>query len=159
MTRRDPVPLCSLALFGVVWLALAVAPRDRPTWLLENLPTLVALPVLFIVYRHGWLSHRSYAQISGFLVLHTIGSHYTYAQVPLGFWVKDVFGLSRNHYDRFVHFSFGLLMFLPNYELAFREKGPVDFPEPEVPITATKSPRSTTSETSLNARSSISPIR
>jgi putative membrane protein len=53
-----------------------------------------------------------------FLLLHTVGSHYTYSHVPLGEWVRELFALSRNHYDRLVHFSFGLLLLLPNLELA-----------------------------------------
>jgi putative membrane protein len=53
--------------------------------------------------------------------LHTIGSHYTYSEVPFGDWARDVFGLARNPYDRMVHFSFGLLMLRPLRELAIRQ--------------------------------------
>ena len=52
-----------------------------------------------------------------FLILHTIGSHYTYSEVPAGDWLRDAFGLTRNHYDRLVHFAFGLLMLRPLREL------------------------------------------
>jgi putative membrane protein len=58
--------------------------------------------------------------MSVFMLLHAIGGHYTYAQVPLGDWLKDALGLSRNHFDRVVHFSFGLLLMRPMRELGFR---------------------------------------
>jgi putative membrane protein len=54
------------------------------------------------------------------MILHTIGSHYTYSEVPLGEWLRQLFGLARNHYDRVVHFSFGLLMLRPLRELVVR---------------------------------------
>ena len=53
-------------------------------------------------------------------MLHAIGAHYTYAKVPFGFWLKDIFELSRNHFDRIVHFAFGLLLAYPAYELVVR---------------------------------------
>jgi putative membrane protein len=55
-----------------------------------------------------------------FLTLHGVGAHYTYSEVPLGFWIKDAFDLSRNHYDRIAHFSFGLLMAYPIREVFLR---------------------------------------
>ena len=59
-------------------------------------------------------------QITVFMILHAIGGHYTYAEVPLGAGWSDALGLARNHYDRVVHFSFGLLMLRPMRELGFR---------------------------------------
>jgi putative membrane protein len=117
-----------LSVFAVVWVVLAVSPSDRMDWLLENGLTFIAVPLLLWSYRRHRLSDRAYVQITVFLVLHTIGSHYTYAEVPAGFWVQRALGLARNHYDRLVHFSFGLLMLRPIRELGFggtREPGPV----------------------------------
>src|SRR5205085_7924792 len=51
---------------------------------------------------------------------HTIGAHYTYAKVPAGFWLQHWLHLSRNHYDRVIHFSFGLLLLYPMRELLRR---------------------------------------
>ena len=65
------------------------------------------------------LSTVSYTLISAFLTLHTVGAHYTYAQVPLGHWLQSVFGLEVNHFDRIVHGAFGLLLTYPLFE-AFR---------------------------------------
>ena len=58
--------------------------------------------------------------ITLFMMLHVIGAHYTYAQVPLGDWMKEALGLSRNCFDRIVHFSFGLLMTYPVREISLR---------------------------------------
>ncbi len=109
-----------LVVFLVVWTALAIAPHYRADWLLENLPTFVGVPAAILGYRRFRFSNRAYVQATLFLILHTIGSHYTYSEVPAGFWMRDAFGLARNHYDRVVHFSFGLLMVRPIRELGFR---------------------------------------
>ena len=111
----------------MVWGALAVSPSNRMDWLLENGLTFIAVPFLLWSYRRHRLSNRSYVQITIFLVLHTVGAHYTYSKVPAGFWVQHALGLRRNHYDRVVHFSFGLLMLRPIRELGFggREPGRV----------------------------------
>ncbi len=112
-------PIC-LAVFLAGWVALAVAPRSRADWLLENLPTLIGVPIAVVGYRRFRFSDRAYLQATAFLLLHTIGSHYTYSEVPAGGWVRDAFQLGRNHYDRLVHFAFGLLMLRPIRELGFR---------------------------------------
>jgi putative membrane protein len=113
--------------FAVVWGALAIAPSDRGDWLLENAPVLVGVPCAIAGYRRFRLSDRAYVQATIFLLLHTVGAHYTYSEVPLGAWVRAALGLARNHYDRLVHFSFGLLMLRPIREIGFRgrEPGPV----------------------------------
>jgi putative membrane protein len=118
--RSHLVPASCLAVFAVVWIALGIAPRYRADWFLENLPTLVFVPVIVGTYRRFRFSDCAYVQMTIFLVLHTIGSHYTYSEVPLGGWVKDLLGQSRNHYDRFVHLSFGFLFLEPVRELSLR---------------------------------------
>ncbi len=115
-------------MFGVVWILCAIRPYNRADWALENLLTLVAVPAAVFTYRRFRFSDQSYVQATLFLILHTIGSHYTYAEVPAGDWVRDAFGLTRNHYDRLVHFLFGLLMLRPARELTLRRArslGPV----------------------------------
>ena len=123
------VPLVCLAVFGVVWLTLAIAPRYREDWVLENLPTFIAVPAAVWGYRRFHFSDRAYVQATIFAILHTVGSHYTYSEVPLGDWAGDVFELGRNHYDRFVHFAFGLLMLRPVREVGFWRGRPGRFPE------------------------------
>jgi len=122
------VPLACLIVFAVLS-ALAIAPRFREDWLLENALSMVAVPVA-IWSRHRFrFSDRAYVQMTLFLVLHTIGSHYTYSEVPIGDWARDAFGLARNHYDRVVHFSFGFLMLRPVRELGFWRGRPGPFAE------------------------------
>jgi len=118
--RRDArVPIACLGVFLVVWTALAIAPRFRADWLLENYPTFIAVPALVWGWRRFRFSNRAYVQGTLFLLLHTVGSHYTYSEVPVGDWVRDAFGLARNHYDRLVHFAFGALLLRPIRELGF----------------------------------------
>jgi uncharacterized membrane protein YjdF len=68
------VPLVCLAVFGAVWLALAIAPRYRADWVLENLPTIIALPAVVWGARRFHFSDRAYVQATIFALLHTIGS-------------------------------------------------------------------------------------
>lgn len=106
--------------YGVLWIALAVAPKYRADWLLENLLVFATVPALVLTYRRFPFSTLAYVLMTAFLALHQVGAHYTYSEVPLGFWAKERWGLSRNHYDRAVHFAFGLLMSQPALELIAR---------------------------------------
>lgn len=106
--------------YGLVWIWLAVEPVNRRDWLLENLLALTGVVVLILTHRRFPFSNISYCLIALFLTLHAIGAHYTYAEVPFGFWLKDTFALSRNPFDRLVHFSFGLLLVYPMRELLMR---------------------------------------
>jgi putative membrane protein len=106
--------------YAVFWLLTGIAPVDRRDWLLENFLVVVSAIVLIATYRRFPLSDMSYVLITIFMTLHSIGAHYSYAQVPFGAWVKDAFGLSRNHYDRLVHFSFGLMLAYPAREVFLR---------------------------------------
>ena len=113
--------LIGLAIFySIVWIWAAINPLHPSDWLLENILVIVFVVILIVVYKKFPLSDLSYIILTIFLTLHTIGSHYTYAEVPFGFWLQDVFGFSRNHYDRIVHFSFGLLVAYPIREVFLR---------------------------------------
>lgn len=111
-------PLTLLAIFAAWWLALAIAPWYRQDWLLENLLLLAALPLLVLSYRRLRLSDTTYTLLFVFFVLHEVGAHYTYSQVPYDRWaqaltgstVSDALDLQRNQYDRLVHFLYGLLV-------------------------------------------------
>lgn len=109
-----------LAWLVVLWLITAVEPFNRFDWLLENLLVFIYGALLLATYRRFPFSNTSYALFTVFLSLHLVGAHYTYAETPLGFWLQDAFGLTRNHYDRIVHFSFGLLIAWPFREVLLR---------------------------------------
>ena len=115
------VPVACLGVFLLVWTALAIKPLDRADWLLENMPVFLAVPLAVATFRRFRFSDAAYVQATIFALLHTLGSHYTYSEVPLGWWVAHATGATRNHYDRFVHFAFGLLMLRPIAELALRD--------------------------------------
>jgi putative membrane protein len=103
--------------YSVVWSLAAVNPVKRNDWFVENLLVFIGVPVLVFTYRRLPLSDTSYVLIFLFLLLHAAGAHYTYAEVPFGYWLKNFFHWRRNHFDRVVHFSFGLLLTYPMREL------------------------------------------
>jgi putative membrane protein len=118
--KRNHLLQFLLVFYLALWAALAISPLDRSDWLLENLLVFVFVGGLVATYRRFPLSELSYLLIALFLALHAVGAHYTYAKAPLGFWLKDAFDLSRNHFDRIVHFSFGLLLGYPIRETLLR---------------------------------------
>lgn len=109
--------LCAWYLVLSGW--TAYGPVDREFWAIASI--LPAFLVVGLIAMHRWLplSPLSYVLITLFLSLHTIGVHYTYAQVPIGAWIDQALHLGRNHFDRVVHFSFGFLLAYPMEE-AFR---------------------------------------
>lgn len=117
-TQSVRYPLALLGLFSLWWLVLAIAPRYRQDWLLENMLVFIALPLLVLSYRRLRLSNRAYTFLFLFFSLHEIGAHYTYSEVPYDHWTQaltgqglnEALGLERNHFDRFVHFLYGLLI-------------------------------------------------
>jgi putative membrane protein len=118
MFRSDKFFLGGLLLWYLLfWALMAIAPVSRFDWLVQNTTPFLFACLLTSTYRRFQFSPISYLLITLFMTLHVIGAHYTYAQVPLGDWIKDVFALSRNSFDRVVHFSFGLLMTYPLREI------------------------------------------
>ncbi|WP_455206916.1 DUF2238 domain-containing protein [Kaarinaea lacus] len=104
----------------VIWILAAIEPINRRDWLLENLLVVFYSILLTFTYRQFTFSNLSYGLFGVFMTLHIIGSHYTYTETPFGFWLQSLFDLSRNHYDRIVHFSFGLLLAYPFREFLVR---------------------------------------
>jgi putative membrane protein len=96
---------------------------NRQDWFLENLLAVALVAVLVLTYRRFAFSLPSYYLILAFLLLHAIGAHYTYSEVPFGFWLKDALALSRNPFDRLVHFAYGLLLVYPLREVLMRLAG------------------------------------
>ncbi|MBH0197471.1 MAG: DUF2238 domain-containing protein, partial [Nitrospira sp.] len=99
----------------------AIAPADRFTWFLEVLPVLIGIPI--VVGTHAAfpltpLLARLLAAHAGILML---GAHYTYAQVPVGYWMQDLFDFSRNHYDRLGHFAQGFVPAILAREIFLRQ--------------------------------------
>lgn len=111
-------PLVLLIVFLLWWTALAIHPLYRQDWLLENLLVFVAIPLLVGTYRSLRLSNTAYTLLWLFFMLHEVGAHYTYSEVPYERWFAAVTGpdlnqmpgVGRNHFDRMVHFLYGLLV-------------------------------------------------
>ncbi len=106
--------------YVAIWGLAAIRPLDRETWLLENGLVFGLVGVLAATHRRFAFSNLSHVLFFVFLVLHAVGSHYTYSLVPIGFSVQEIFDLDRNHYDRLVHFCFGLLLAYPLREWMIR---------------------------------------
>jgi putative membrane protein len=104
-------------LYILIWIALAIDPWYRDDWLLENILVFVALPIIVWSDRRFGFSNTSVWMLFIFFVLHGIGAHYTYSEMPWLSFITQFFNFDRNHYDRIIHFLFGFLLFLPFYEL------------------------------------------
>jgi putative membrane protein len=106
--------------YALVFVWSAIHPKYPRDWWLEMLLVFVFAGTLIATHRRFVFSNFSYALIALFLAMHTYGAHYTYAESAFGDWLKEALALSRNHYDRIVHFCFGALLVYPLHELARR---------------------------------------
>ncbi len=116
--------------FGLLTVLLGIAPWHRQDWILENALVAAALLVLLTIYRHLPFSRLSWSLVFIFLSLHEVGAHYTYAEVPYQAWWQQLTGAAsegagalaagRNHFDRAIHFCYGLLLAYPIREIFLR---------------------------------------
>lgn len=127
MSHRRYLAVLSI-LFLIEFVILAISPYDRSDWALENALVFLFAVVLGTTYKSFPLSRISYSLIFTFLCLHEIGAHYTYAKVPydhffstsFDFSLNEYMGWQRNHFDRLIHFSYGLLLAYPIREVYCR---------------------------------------
>lgn len=119
---REPAVLLFAAL--VLLVLSGVGPKDRFTWWLEVAPVLIGVPMLLATYSRFPLTPLLYRLLFLHALVLMLGGHYTYAEVPLGFWVRDLLGLARNHYDRLGHFAQGFVPAILAREL-LRRKTPL----------------------------------
>ncbi|HZF24705.1 MAG TPA: DUF2238 domain-containing protein [Steroidobacteraceae bacterium] len=118
---RDPLALILLLLVAIALAISAVHPADRITWWLEVAPIFLVVPVLIFTARRFPLTHLLYVLIAVHCVILMLGGHYTYAQVPFGFWLQDLLDLSRNPYDRIGHFAQGFVPAIAAREILLRQ--------------------------------------
>ena len=118
-SRTKWLMLASMALLALLALSGA-KPYDRATWLMEVLPVMIALPVLWLTYRTFPLTTLVYVCIFVHATVLMLGGAYTYARVPLGFQMAEIFGLNRNPYDKIGHFFQGFVPALVAREILLR---------------------------------------
>ena len=110
-----------VALYFITLAISAMQPKEYFTWFLEVVPALIGFLILAFTYKHFKFTHFTY----GFILLHCIilfiGGHYTYAEVPLFDWIREVFNQSRNNYDKVGHFAQGFVPAMIIRELFIRK--------------------------------------
>lgn len=119
MKRFEPL---SLSIVGAIALIVsAINPYDRITWWLEVFPILIGVPILMATYHRFRFTPLAYRLVFIHALILMLGAHYTYARVPPGFWLQDLFDLSRNHYDRLGHFAQGFVPAILAREILLRQ--------------------------------------
>ena len=116
--KYETTLLISLAAV-LIW--SGIAPHDRFTWLLEVAPVLIGVPVLIYHWPRLRFTRLVYTLLWIHAVILMVGGKYTYAEVPFGFWLQDVFGFARNHYDRIGHFAQGFIPAILAREIFIRK--------------------------------------
>jgi len=116
-SRYETGLLLSLAVLLVL---SGIHPHDRFTWVLEVFPVLIGAPILVWIYPRFRFTRLVYTLLWLHAIILMVGGHYTYAQVPLGFWMEHAFGFARNHYDRIGHFAQGFIPALLAREVFIR---------------------------------------
>lgn len=120
MDPRDREPLGLLLAWLLLCAVSAIRPFDHRVWLLEVLPVVLALALLIPTYRRFRFTPLAYRLMFLHACVLTLGAHYSYAEVPLGHWVKDALGLARNHYDRVGHLAQGFFPAIVAREVLLR---------------------------------------
>lgn len=106
---------------GCVMLAFtAITPHDYTTWWLETFPIFIALPILVATFKRYPLTPLVYRLLFVHAIILMVGVHYTYAEVPLGYWMEDWFGFARNNYDKIGHLAQGFIPAMLFRELLLR---------------------------------------
>ncbi|WP_336936985.1 DUF2238 domain-containing protein [Acinetobacter modestus] len=120
---NKPKTLCLAAIILILLLLLSgLQPYDRATWLMEVVPVLVVLPILFATYSKFPLTNLLYSLIFLHAIVLIVGGAYTYARVPLGFEIAQWFGLDRNPYDKIGHFMQGFVPAIAAREILIRHQ-------------------------------------
>jgi putative membrane protein len=111
----------ALILLGAIALVVSgINPADRATWWMEVFPIFIAVPILLATARRFPLTPLAYRLIFVHALILMVGGHYTYAKVPLGFWMEQWFGFTRNNYDRIGHLAQGFVPAIIAREILLR---------------------------------------
>lgn len=107
---KNYFPHVLAAVYIVFFIVLGINPVSRDVWLAEIIPVVLIFAYLVITFKSFRFSNTAYALMSVWIFWHTIGGHYTFANVPFGL-VTEILGAERNHFDRIGHFSIGFFAF------------------------------------------------
>ena len=119
-TKKELLSLLAIVIAVMLW--SWINPYDRLTWWLETAPVFIALPILFATRNNFPLTRLVYYLIAIHALILVVGAHYTYARVPIGFWLQDILEFSRNPYDRIGHLAQGFIPALVAREIMLRHK-------------------------------------
>jgi putative membrane protein len=120
MSRQDFINTVLAGIVIAALIASGIAPYDRLTWLMEVAPVLIALPLLYVTRRSYPLTALLYVLIAIHALVLIGGGAYTYARVPLGFWLQELLGTARNPYDKIGHLLQGFVPALVAREILLR---------------------------------------
>jgi len=118
----SPLHLALLSLWTLALATSAYHSYDSFTWILEVFPAVIGIGLLIVTYRRFRLTNLLYVLIFVHSLILMLGGHYSYARVPLGFWMEGMFGFTRNNYDRIGHFAQGFVPAMIARELFLRHR-------------------------------------
>jgi putative membrane protein len=119
LNRTEGIVL--LVIGALALIVSGIGPADRTTWWLEVFPIFIAVPILLATRKRMPFTRLVYWLVLVHAMILMLGGHYTYAKVPLGFWMEQWFGFTRNHYDRIGHFAQGFVPALVAREILLRK--------------------------------------
>lgn len=108
-------------IFFLVWIALAINPVDPGIWALENILVATVFPVVLWLDRRYRFNNGTYLSLTIFVILHLFGANMTYEAMTYFSWYSDWFGWERNYYDKLIHLLFGLMVFVPFFEIFYHQ--------------------------------------
>jgi len=110
-----------VVIFFLFWIVLAINPADPGIWALENILVVTVFPVVLWLDKHYNFNNWTYLSLTVFVILHLFGAHMTYDEMAYFSWYSDWFGWERNYYDQLIHLLFGLMVFVPFYEIFYHQ--------------------------------------
>lgn len=110
-----------LVIFVLFWVALAINPVHRGIWALENFVVVTVFPVTLWLDRKYTFTNWTFFGLTFFVILHLFGANLTYEKMTYFTWFSEWFGWQRNYYDQTIHFLFGLLVFMPFFEIFYHQ--------------------------------------
>ncbi len=110
-----------VAIFFLFWVVLSINPVDPGVWALENILVVSIFPIVLWLDKHYRFNDWTYLSLTVFVILHLFGAHMTYHNMTYFTWFSDWFGWERNYYDQVIHLLFGLMVFVPFFEIFYHQ--------------------------------------